>query len=324
MPYRLPILIPVEITTMSRLLRFSSSLPALLALVLLQPAMAASDCVPDEEACVEVGRWQLGLGIGLGVRTNPLEDGDDIPLVLLPMVSYTGERFFIDSLDFGYTLWESDTQQLNLLLTPSYDQVFFERWDPVNFVLESPGLGTALNGGGKNSSDPKEPYPLIDPGVSGSGDFEGPESLQRKLPKRHMSGLAGLEYHFRLGGYGLHLHWLKDVTDIHQGEERRLALSRAWQAGNHDLALSAGAVWQDATLTNYYYGVPQGDAYWASYEAGNALSTQVRFDWNYRLSRHWDLRALLSYRRLPEEITASPLVRSDKVVTAFIGGVYHF
>ena len=95
----------------------------------------ADDCESSAEGCVEIGKWQVAVAVGVGVRTNPVIDNDDIPLYVIPQISYNGERVFLQNLDLGYILFEDDTRQFNLLLTPSYDQVFFRRWDVNNFVL---------------------------------------------------------------------------------------------------------------------------------------------------------------------------------------------
>ena len=290
----------------------------LCALACAPLARAAAPCDPAQQECVELGRWQFALGIGAGLRTNPLVDGEDIPLVLLPMVSYTGERFFVHNLDLGMFVWENEQHQINLLLTPGYDQVYFNRWDPLNFVVDGKGLATS--GGGK------EELPDSDgSGTSGSNEFVGDRVVWDELPERHMAGLAGLEYSWG-GRWGeVQLHWLKDVTAIHHGEERRLALARHWQAGQHHLGLSLGWLWQDAALLNYYFGIAPGQStQLAAYTPGAAISRQLRFDWNYRLNANWELRALCSYRQLPGAISNSPLVDKDYVVTAFVGGVYHF
>ena len=117
-------------------------------------AGSALACEPETEDCVEIGKWKLSLGIGAGVRTNPLEDGSNIPLVLIPEVSYNGERFFIQNLDFGFILWENETQQLNLLATPSHDQVYFHRWSPSNFFIDSNGFATTGKGNNEELNNP--------------------------------------------------------------------------------------------------------------------------------------------------------------------------
>lgn len=103
--------------------------------------------------CVEVGQWQFNVGLGLGVRTNPLLDESDTPLVILPELSYYGKRFFFKNFDFGFTLFEDPKHQLNALMLPSRDQMYFNRWDPLN---------------------------LFDP--SGSGGFSGAPSVAGQSP----------------------------------------------------------------------------------------------------------------------------------------------
>jgi outer membrane protein len=89
--------------------------------------------------------------------------------------------------------------------------------------------------------------------------------------------------------------------------------------------VSLGAVWQSEEIINYYFGISPDEADVENqYLAGSGVSTLLRFDWNYKLSKRWDLRALVSYRHLPPEISSSPLIKNNNVVTAFVGGVYHF
>ncbi len=93
---------------------------------------------------MEVGDWRVNLGLGLGMRSNPLHGGEDNPLVLLPEVSYYGERFFLKNLEMGFTLFEDDRHQFSALITPGYDQMYFNRWDPFNFS----DAGGFTSGGG--------------------------------------------------------------------------------------------------------------------------------------------------------------------------------
>lgn len=277
-------------------------------------------CTPETEECVELGKWKLSLGIGAGVRTNPLEVTPDIPLFLIPEVSYNGERFFIQNLDFGFILWENESQQLNLLATPSYDQVYFHRWNPGNFFLEA----NALVSSGSKGGDVEE-LPVIE---GGDKELLGPsfnDLRQRNLRNRRMVGLAGFEYSFSTDDIDLQVQYVSDFTNLHQGDEARISLAQHWVTGRHHFIGSLGAVWQSRAVVNYFYGVTAAEAdARGTYRAGAALSAIARFDWNYQLSERWDLRLLASYRQLPNEISASPLINDNKVITVFIGGVYHF
>lgn len=284
-------------------------------------AGSALACEPETEDCVEIGKWELSLGVGAGVRTNPLEDASDIPLFLLPEVNYNGERFFIQNLDFGFILWENETQQLNLLATPSYDQVYFHRWSASNFFIDSNGFATT----GKGSNDDEE-IPVIDAGGDKELIAPGFEDVQeRQLRNRRMAGLGGFEYTFTTALVDLQLQYVADFTDVHDGDEVRVALAKYWASGRHRISTSIGAIWQSGEVVNYYYGVTEPEAdLRGTYRTEDALTPVARLDWNYQLTERWDLRFLANYRQLPDEISASPLINDNKVITVFIGGVYHF
>lgn len=300
-------------------MKFITSLFAFSASALF--AATSYACEPDLQECVEVGKWEISFGIGLGVRTNPVEDGDDIPIVLIPQINYNGERFFIQNLDFGAILWESESQQLNLLMTPGYDQVFFDRWNPSNFFIETNALATGTNKNGNNYSagldTPKIETELVSPGFRDVGT--------RELRNRRTAGFAGIEYQFSLDSVDVQLQYLSEFTGLHDGEEVRISIAKHWVNGRHHVIGSLGAVWQSSEVVNYFYGVtqPEADAR-GTYATDAAVSGIVRLDWNYELTERWDLRMLASYRKLPDEISASPLINDNKVITVFVGGVYHF
>ena len=251
-------------------------------------------------------QWQFSLGLGAGIRTNPVMDNDDIPLVVIPYASYQGERFFIQNLDFGYTLFENETQQFNLLITPSYDQVFFNKWDINNFIERS---GLAL---GSSNDNPTVEHTnrVID---------------KRLLHKRRMAGLSGVEYSHSLYGLDVQLQLLAEASGYYHGNEARVAVSKAINLGKHDVKLTLGTNWQDAKTLNYFYGLPTQEALnHAPYDADAGFTSLLRFDWSYQLDDHWSLRFFTSYRHLSASISDSPLVTTNNVITAFAGGVYHF
>jgi MipA family protein len=251
-------------------------------------------------------QWQISLGLGAGIRTNPVMDNKDIPLVIIPQVSYQGERFFIQNLDFGYTLFQNEIQQFNVLVTPSYDQVFFNKWDINNFIERS---GLAMSSS-KDNPTVELTNRVID---------------KRLLHKRRMAGLAGVEYSHSLYGLDVQAQLLTEATGYYNGAEARIAVSKSINLGKHDVKLTIGTNWQDAKTLNYYYGLPLQEALsHAPYYAEAGFTSLLRFDWSYQLDEHWSLRFFTSYRHLSPAISGSPLVTTNKVTTAFAGGVYHF
>lgn len=292
----------------------------LLLLVLLwtaQSMAAAPNCDKATTDCVEVGQWQLAVSIGAGVRTNPIMDNKDIPLVVLPEIAYNGQRFFIQNLDFGYILAETDRQQLSLLLTPSYEQVYFHRWSPGNFILDSHALLA--------TSNELQYKNTVAPNRNNFGESRTAIDMSQ-LHKRRMAALGGVEYTVTWSDWMVQAHWLEDVSKVHQGTELRVALARHFRYQRHRVSASLGANWQSADLINYYYGIRTDEVAFAdhAYYADAGVSAIARLDWRYLLNEHWSLRFTGIYRHLAEEISRSPIVTDDEVVTVFVGGVYHF
>ena len=60
-----------------------------------------SGCTAPSADCVEVGQLNINVSLGAGVRTNPVIGESDIPLVVIPQISYYGKRFFLENLDVG-------------------------------------------------------------------------------------------------------------------------------------------------------------------------------------------------------------------------------
>jgi MipA family protein len=79
-------------TTHSRILLAT----ALAVLAHISPVFADDDCKSPSGECVPVGGWNFSLALGAGVRTDPVEHEGTIPLVVIPHISYYGERFFLE------------------------------------------------------------------------------------------------------------------------------------------------------------------------------------------------------------------------------------
>ena len=83
-------------------------------------ALAADDCSGPSSDCVAVGHWNFSLSLGVGVRTNPVVHGSDIPLVVIPQFSYYGKRVFIENLDLGVTLVDRGLISLKGIAQPRH------------------------------------------------------------------------------------------------------------------------------------------------------------------------------------------------------------
>ncbi|MEJ0037132.1 MAG: MipA/OmpV family protein [Gammaproteobacteria bacterium] len=202
-------------------------------------------CSAPSPDCAVVGQWELSASFGFGQRSNPVEGKSDIPLVVIPHVSWYGKRFFLENLEVGYTLHDGEANTFNLIASPGYDRVFFYRSDLQNiFVAGIPGSAMTTAAGALVPSEGRE--------------FE--------VKNRHTTYLAGPEWSFDYGSVTGQVNALREVTGEHNGYEVRAALAAPLITTAKDsLVASAGLTWKSRETVRYYYGVD------GLYEPGSAL-----------------------------------------------------
>jgi outer membrane protein len=262
---------------------------------LVQAAHAEQSCDPNDKDCVAIGKWTLGVSLGAGVRTNPLAGGRDIPLIVIPQISYYGKHVFLDDLDFGFFVYDKGNVTVSLIASPGYDRVYFYRSDLQNIFVTGFEPATAADG---------TSYAL---------------PVSRNVPNRSRSitYLAGPEWTLKLERLSAQLDVLHDITGHDHGTEVRAAIGAPLVEGRHGtLSGNAGLTWKSASIVNYYYGAP------GYYEGGAALDPFVKLAYALPLSRKWKLSALLQTERLAGSIANSPLISNRYVETVFLGATY--
>lgn len=311
-------------------------------------ASIADPCEKEGVGCAPVGEWQFELAVGYGEHVNPIRGRDNIPIVLLPSLSYYGERFFFETDTVGFTLVDASQHQLNLVAMPGHDQIYFEDFGLGNISLEdgsfgSPSLGledSSSIGFGDTENALDEEYdgseesiesPELESLLEVSPDEEflpiETESVTYDLRKRKIAGLAGIEY----GWSGDRIHWgvqwLNDFTGRHEGSEIRLAMSYDMPLDNQGrLNFGLGAKWRSQEIQDYYFGIDASEVSDSRkvYEAGAGLSPFVKIQWQKAINKRWRIKTSFRYAWLNDEISDSPLVDSDSIISVFVGGVYHF
>ncbi len=276
---------------MNRILRKSLLLLALLSAVAgLQPVAAQTACKSPSADCVAVGDLEVSVSVGYGTRTNPVAGRDDIPLFVLPQVSYYGKRFFLESLEPGVTLYESDAHTFNLIASPGFDRVFFNRKDLQNVIV---------------------PLAAVAPSF---GDAEVKvQDVAFPVGRRHTTYLAGPEWMFRHDDFIGQVSALYEVTGRHNGFEVRAAVSAPLVQRKQSLVVNTGVTWKSAATVDYYYGVP------GFYKPDGALSPFIKLNYALPLSDRWTFTAFVHYEYLDGDIVDSPIVSDREVVTAFAG-----
>jgi len=252
-------------------------------------AAAQGKCKAVSPDCVIVGEWDLSVALGAGVRTNPIRGRSDIPLIVIPQLSYYGKRFFLDNLEPGFTLHEGDAHTINVIAAPGYDRVFFSRNDLQNVFVSSPFGGSA-----------------------GFVDAP-PPSLEFPGHRRRTTYLVGPEWLFSYGRFAGQLSALREVTGRHDGYEIRGAISAPLIQTENSLVANAGFTWKSSEAAGYYYGVER------LYRPDSAFNPFVKVGYSRPLSKRWSLNAFVHYEYLSHEIADSPIVSNHSVVTAFVG-----
>jgi MipA family protein len=256
-------------------------------------ASIADDCKSASDDCVAIGGWNFSVALGAGVRTNPLVNGTDLPLVVVPQFSYYGKRFFLDDLDLGFTLADTGGSTFNLVGSPGYDRVYFYRSDLQNILVSGfPGTGTANMG-----TPGAVPFP--------------PRA-------RRITYLAGPEWTFKYGEVTGQLDVLHEITAQDHGTEVRTAVSVPLMKTVGTLSATLGLTWKSAAIVNYYYGAP------GIYEGGSALDPFFKVGYTLPLAKKWRFDAFAEYDQLGRAIADSPIVAEHYVGTVFIGAIYTF
>lgn len=262
-------------------------------------------CDAPSKDCVAVGHWNFKISLGAGVRTDPVVHEAAIPLVVIPQFSYYGKRVFIEDLDLGFTLTESDASTLSLIATPGYDRVFFDRSDLQNIFVSgipySAGTGTGTTTGTGTGT--------------GSGAVHG-QSVPRKPP--NWTYLAGPEWTFESHGITGQLDLLHEITARNHGNEVRAALGIPLIESTGSLSADVGLTWKSSAIVRYYYGVP------GAYEGSWALNPFVKLGYSRPLSGKWRLTAFVHCEHLGKAIADSPIVNARYVLTVFAGATYAF
>jgi outer membrane protein len=282
---------------------------ALCGLSGLAAAQQAPDTSNSQAVAVPAERhWRLGAALGYGMRTNPLIQSDDIPVVVDLDIAWFGERWFFDNGDLGVELLDNQVMTTNLVARVNSDRAFFGKTNTryVNFQFQSNGAQGAL-------VDPTTGTPVPDP-------------QQLKLPKRDYAIELGFETLFG-GDWGqATLHAFHDVSDTHKGYEIAADYSYRFTHGRLSLSPMVGLSWKSDALSNYYWGVhPDEDsAALHVYRAKAGLGWEAGLKANYYLTRSVRLAVSANYERLQYSIAGSPLVERDYEVGYFAGKAWQF
>lgn len=257
------------------------------------PAAHPSRPLPAES------NWRFGIGLGYGMRTNPLVQSDDIPILVDLDIAWFGKRWFFDNFDLGFALADNQWFTANAVLRVNSDRVFFSKTNTkyVNFQI--------TKGGGE--------LPLTEP-------------QELKVPDREYAIELGLEMLLD-GEWGqATLRGFHDVSQTHEGFELSADYSYRWTVGRLSVAPAAGLSYKSDELSNYYWGITAKEtgSTLTAYEAKGGVDWRVGIRSSYYLTKTTRLALSADYERMHDSVALSPIVADDHVLGYFAGVAWEF
>jgi MipA family protein len=257
-------------------------------------------CEVDDQDCLNQGEWNLQLATGLGIQVNPLINGKNTPLILLPYVSYQKGAFFIENLQIGYTFLNQGNHTLSIIGDANADAFYFKDFGHVALYSDNPG-----------NSFTGEPHQAV----------LDPNKLDRRL-----SYYKGIEWLVDADNHQWSFTYLDALSSHYNGQEIRARYQFTKKLGHWIINPSVAAHWQSESSNDYYFGLE------ASEEGSAGLSYDAKSGTNYlfqlNLVNQFSPTAsfLVKWRleKFAETITKSPLVEKSQALTLFAGVLFKF
>lgn len=283
---------------------------------------------PDEHSAtysapysVQTGQWHLRVAMGAGYRSNPLLGGKNLPLWLMPDVSYYGEKWFFDNGRVGYTAWQTSRNNTNWSISPvlqiNEEKGYFIRssasnwWQLRNVTYANIGhteINNGMVGPSRTKAAPSK--------VSISDVTSRPTALD-----------AGVQLNVQQHDFFAVAALWHDVSGGYQGAHAQLQLGHQWQHSSGVWSVSGGLRYKSRDLIQRYYGISDADAERAgisAWQTTHSWQPQWQLQWQYPLTADWQLHAMWQQQRLDDAVTASPLVENASIHRWFVGASYRF
>jgi outer membrane scaffolding protein for murein synthesis (MipA/OmpV family) len=155
-----------------------------------------------------------------------------------------------------------------------------------------------------------------------------PESnvFYQGINERKQSFDAGLQVRLTKNWGQLNLNWVTDTLNRHKGQEAQISYRYNFEAGPWTFSPFIGWSWQDANLTNYYFGVSADEARpdLPEFTPGESQWVRVGLNTSWQITDRIMLFGNVGFGGTDTEVLESPLVEESGLSAAFIGGTYVF
>mgnify|MGYP000588164553 CR=1 FL=1 len=275
-----------------------------------------AQCIATNEQCAPVDEWEFSLTVGAGMLTNPLHGGNNIPLLLIPTISYYGENIFFENNALGYSFYETNAFSLSAISLINRENSFFSLWHPNNVFVPSIANGSALSPSGDDESSHL--------------DTPAPEIDVDDVANRKWALDAGLQGNWFISEQShLVMRILHDVNDTYNGFNGKIEFSHHFTGfgmPNTQWKITTGINWLSQQQVDFYYGIGENDTKNKShyYQGKSAVNPYIKIHSNYKLNDDWRLTFTARSEFLGAAISDSPLVKDKVIKTIFLGVVYDY
>lgn len=270
---------------------------------------ATEQTCEDSTQCTEQGQWHLGLAIGAGIRSNPLVDGDHIPLVVLPDIAWYGKAAYFDNGELGYQWHDSSNSAFETFVSIDSERGYFSFWHPANVLVF-------------NSQSSIE-FPLAP-----NNDLTSPEREVsiNDVASRKWALNGGVRYHLRGQTDEWQFTFLTDVSSVHNGQQLSIAYLHHWSWLSMNISVVPKLTYKSSKLIDYYYGVDDRDVRDIAlhYEASGGWQPSISISVSKPINKQWQWLFKSSIQKLHSGMSDSPLVEKSTVGSVFFGVGYRF
>ena len=262
---------------------FSWALAVFFCLIAASDAIAFGDrrsLDPEDRS----GNWSLGFAY---TWQDSVYAGENYRTDFMPTFTYTGERFFLDTTDFGWHAIDNDRWQLDV-----FGSYYIQGYNDHSFF-----------------SDTGEVRPEDDPlkGMERKNALEGGLELTRKTT---------------LGRFGVVVR--QDIDGVHNGSEVRARWAKVFRGRDWQLEPWLELSRWSAEKADYYFGVEPDEVIDGrpAYDLDATNNWAFGLSARYRFWKQHHLGLNLSYREYDSDISNSPVVTERAVAAAEINYRY--
>jgi outer membrane protein len=262
-----------------------------------------------DETCIEKSSWHIGIAVGVGVKTNPLVDGDNIPLVILPDIAWYSEQAYFDNGELGYQWLSRPKYAFETFFQLDRERAFFSFLHPANILI------------------PIESSATDSPALPTEDLLNNQRSLSiNDIASRKWAVNGGIRGHYFLSNSEWQLTFQQDVSNVHKGQQIRLEYSHRWLWRDFRLGLRIGTDWKSTRLIDYYYGVSQRDTDLTElyFNGKSGWQTYLSVNLQKSINENWSWLVNIGHQKLPDSLISSPLIEKNIIQNIFLGVAYRF